>query len=60
MDHYGEFLVEEREKFSKDKLLQDYNDQYWESRYTLCRDRIPVYLEQVAASAFFLFLHLAY
>nr|CAB3267375.1 gamma-tubulin complex component 2 [Phallusia mammillata] len=48
VDYYSEFLVEEREKFSKDKLLQDYNDQYWESRYTLCRDRIPVYLEQMA------------
>ena len=48
MDNYGEFLVEEREKFSKDKLLDEYNDQYWESRYTLCRERIPVYLEQMA------------
>ncbi|CAK8698045.1 gamma-tubulin complex component 2-like [Clavelina lepadiformis] len=48
MDPYGEFLVEEKEKISKEQLLEDYNDQYWESRYTLCRDRIPVYLEQVA------------
>ena len=47
-DHYGEFLVEERDKFSKDKLLDEYNDQYWESRYTLCRERIPVYMEEIA------------
>ena len=48
MDHYGEFLVEEKEMFSKDKLLDEYNDKYWELRYTLCRERIPVYLEQMA------------
>jgi len=48
MDNYGEFLVEEREKFSKDKLLDEYNDQYWELRYTLCRERIPIYLEEMA------------
>jgi len=47
-DCYEEFLVEENSHFSKDKLQDDYNDHYWESRYTLCRDRIPPFLEQVA------------
>uniref|UniRef100_F6S1D4 Gamma-tubulin complex component n=1 Tax=Ciona intestinalis TaxID=7719 RepID=F6S1D4_CIOIN len=48
VDHYNEFLVEQHEKFSKEKLLDEYNDQYWELRYTLCRDRIPIYLERMA------------
>uniref|UniRef100_H2ZE07 Gamma-tubulin complex component n=1 Tax=Ciona savignyi TaxID=51511 RepID=H2ZE07_CIOSA len=48
VDCYSEFLVEQQDKFSKEKLLDEYNDQYWELRYTLCRDRIPIYLEQMA------------
>nr|XP_039253451.1 gamma-tubulin complex component 2-like [Styela clava] len=47
-DPYGEFMVEENKKISKEKLQEEYNDQYWEMRYTLCRDRIPVFLLQSA------------
>ncbi|XP_041354765.1 gamma-tubulin complex component 2-like isoform X2 [Gigantopelta aegis] len=47
-DPYSEFLVEENETIQKEKLQEDYNDAYWEQHYTICRERIPVFLEQVA------------
>ncbi|XP_033104280.1 gamma-tubulin complex component 2-like [Anneissia japonica] len=47
-DPYCEFMVEENESVHKEKLQRDYNDAYWEQRYTICRDRIPVFLESVA------------
>jgi gamma-tubulin complex component 2 len=33
---------------SLSNLSEDYNDAYWEQHYTICRERIPVFLEQVA------------
>ena len=45
---YWQFLVEENEAIQKEKLQEDYNDSYWEQHYTICRERIPVFLEQVA------------
>ena len=41
-------MIEEHEDFSKEKLQKEYNDAYWEQRYTICRDRIPVFLELIA------------
>ena len=32
---------------SKDRLVDQYNDAYWEQRYTLCNDRIPAFLDTV-------------
>jgi gamma-tubulin complex component 2 len=40
--------VEENETINKEKLQEEYNDAYWEGHYTICRERIPVFLEQVA------------
>ncbi|XP_060602983.1 gamma-tubulin complex component 2-like [Ruditapes philippinarum] len=47
-DPYSEFLVEENETINKEKLQEEYNDDYWEHHYTICRERIPVFLEQMA------------
>lgn len=47
-DPYSEFLVEENETIHKEKLQEEYNDDYWEHHYTICRERIPVFLEQMA------------
>ncbi|XP_022084041.1 gamma-tubulin complex component 2-like [Acanthaster planci] len=47
-DPYCEFMIEEHEALRKEKLQQEYNDAYWEQHYTICRDRIPVFLEAVA------------
>ncbi len=46
--HCFQFMIEEHEAYRKEKLQQEYNDAYWEQHYTVCRDRIPVFLETVA------------
>ncbi|XP_014667456.1 PREDICTED: gamma-tubulin complex component 2-like [Priapulus caudatus] len=46
-DPYDEFAVEEHESVQREKLQEDYNDAYWEQRYTICRERVPVFLERV-------------
>ncbi|XP_052239668.1 gamma-tubulin complex component 2-like isoform X1 [Dreissena polymorpha] len=47
-DPYSEFLVVENVTIQKEKLQEEYNDDYWEHHYTICRERIPVFLEQMA------------
>lgn len=47
-DPYGEFMIEEHEKFRKDRLHQEYNDAYWERRYTVSQENIPSFLEHIA------------
>jgi hypothetical protein len=34
-DFYSEFFVEEHEEMHKDNLNEDFNDTYWEQRYTV-------------------------
>ncbi|XP_067118956.1 gamma-tubulin complex component 2-like [Centruroides vittatus] len=46
-DPYSEFLVEDNELIKKDELPLDYSDDYWEKRYTIQRDRIPIFLERI-------------
>ena len=40
--------MEENETTNNEKLQEEYNDVYWEGDCTICRERIPVFLEQVA------------
>jgi gamma-tubulin complex component 2 len=47
-DTYGEFFVEEHEAFKKEALNEDYNDAYWEQRYTLKQDQLPLFLTRLA------------
>ncbi|XP_030831245.1 gamma-tubulin complex component 2 [Strongylocentrotus purpuratus] len=47
-DPYCEFMIEENEALQKEKLQQEYNDAYWEQRYTNCRERSPIFLETIA------------
>ncbi|XP_073238459.1 gamma-tubulin complex component 2-like [Porites lutea] len=47
-DPYSEFLVAEHGSVQKEKLTEDYNDAYWEQRYTVVRENIPIFLEKVA------------
>ncbi len=48
VDPYGEFMIEEHEKFRKDRLHEEYNDAYWERRYTVSQENIPSFLEHIA------------
>lgn len=47
-DPYGEFMVEEHGTIAKDRLHLEYNDAYWERRYTVCQENIPSFLEHVS------------
>ncbi|KAL3417915.1 spc97 spc98 family protein [Phlyctema vagabunda] len=39
-DLYAEFLVKEQKSIKRERLAEDYTDDYWERRYTL-RDSVP-------------------
>ncbi|KAJ3061443.1 hypothetical protein HDU98_002651, partial [Podochytrium sp. JEL0797] len=43
-DPYHEFLVQERPGMNKSLMTKDFNDGYWEQRYTL-RNVVPCFLE---------------
>ena len=47
-DPYSEFMVREHDAIRKDRLHAEYNDAYWERRYTVVQEAIPSFLEQVA------------
>lgn len=47
-DPYSEFLVAEHESVQKERVTEDFNDQYWDQHYTIERARIPQFLERVA------------
>ena len=47
-DPYSEFMVREHDSIRKDRLHAEYNDSYWERRYTVVQENIPSFLEQVA------------
>uniref|UniRef100_A0A1A7YDN6 Gamma-tubulin complex component n=1 Tax=Iconisemion striatum TaxID=60296 RepID=A0A1A7YDN6_9TELE len=46
-DPYSEFMVEEHE-LQKEKIQEDYNDKYWDQRYTIVQHRIPSFLQKMA------------
>jgi len=39
--------VEEHE-LQKEKIQEDYNDKYWDQRYTVVQHRIPSFLQKMA------------
>ncbi|XP_064320601.1 gamma-tubulin complex component 2 isoform X3 [Phalacrocorax carbo] len=46
-DPYSEFMVEEHE-LQKEKIQEDYNDKYWDQRYTVVQQQIPSFLQKMA------------
>ncbi|XP_061665846.1 gamma-tubulin complex component 2 isoform X2 [Syngnathoides biaculeatus] len=46
-DPYSEFMVEEHE-LQKENIQEDYNDKYWDQRYTVVQHRIPSFLQKMA------------
>ena len=48
-DPHGEFLVKEQKSIMKEKLDEDYTDEYWEKRYTFRDHDVPPQLEGVKA-----------
>ena len=46
-DPHAEFLVKEQKGIKRDKLEEDYTDEYWEKRYTIRDSEVPPQLEGV-------------
>ncbi|XP_064218840.1 gamma-tubulin complex component 2 isoform X1 [Aotus nancymaae] len=46
-DPYSEFMVEEHE-LRKERIQEDYNDKYWDQRYTIVQPQIPSFLQKMA------------
>lgn len=44
---FSEFMVEEHE-LQKEKIQEDYNDKYWDQRYTVVQQQIPSFLQKMA------------
>ncbi|EDN10661.1 conserved hypothetical protein [Histoplasma mississippiense (nom. inval.)] len=46
-DPHAEFLVKEQKGIKRDKLEEDYTDEYWEKRYTIRDSEVPPQLDTV-------------
>ena len=46
-DPHGEFLVREQKSIRRERLEEDYTDEYWEKRYTIREHDVPPQLEGV-------------
>ena len=46
-DPHSEFLIREAQSIRREKLEEDYTDEYWEKRYTIRQDDVPPQLEAV-------------
>jgi gamma-tubulin complex component 2 len=44
-DPHGEFLIKEQKSIRKEKLDEDYTDEYWEKRYTIREGEVPPQLD---------------
>ncbi|KAJ3261965.1 Gamma-tubulin complex component 2 [Boothiomyces macroporosus] len=44
-DPYNEFMIQQKKNLSKEILKEDFNDLYWEQRYTLDMDNVPIFLQ---------------
>ncbi|XP_066587189.1 gamma-tubulin complex component 2 isoform X2 [Prorops nasuta] len=47
-DPYEEFFVEDNELIQREELPLDYSADYWENRYTMRSERIPIFLKDHA------------
>jgi gamma-tubulin complex component 2 len=46
-DPHSEFLIKEQKSIRRDRLEEDYTDEYWEKRYTIREGDVPPQLESV-------------
>ncbi len=47
-DPYGEFMVREEDTLDKENVREDFNAQYWESRYTVEKEMVCSFLWELA------------
>lgn len=43
-DPHDEFMIQEKKQITKENLKVDFNDEYWEKRYTIRENIIPPFL----------------
>ena len=43
-DPFNEFFVKENKACSKENIERDFNDQYWQERFTYREEMIPIFL----------------
>ena len=43
-DPFNEFIVRENKNCSKENIEKDFNDQYWQERFTYRDEMIPIFL----------------
>ena len=46
-DPHGEFLIREQKSINRERLEEDYTDEYWDKRYTIRENDVPPQLEAV-------------
>ncbi|ROT38630.1 spindle pole body component alp4 [Sodiomyces alkalinus F11] len=46
-DPHAEFLIKEQKSIRRERLEQDYTDEYWERRYTIRKNDVPPQLQDV-------------
>ena len=46
-DPHAEFLIKEQQSIKRERLEEDYTDEYWEKRYTIRDNDVPPQLEAV-------------
>ncbi|KAI9022773.1 Spc98 family-domain-containing protein [Phycomyces nitens] len=44
-DTYNEFMIVEKKSIKKETLKEDFNDSYWETRYSIREGQVPRFLE---------------
>jgi len=47
-DPFDEFLVKEDATMNKDNIEKDFNDSYWQKRFTFREDMIPIFLQKLS------------
>lgn len=47
-DPFEEFLVKEDSSMNKDNIEKDFNDSYWQKRFTFREDMIPIFLQKLS------------
>ena len=47
-DPFDEFLVKEDASMNKDNIEKDFNDSYWQKRFTFREEMIPVFLQKLS------------
>ncbi|KAF2073801.1 hypothetical protein CYY_004895 [Polysphondylium violaceum] len=48
-DPFSEFMIEENTDLKRDNINRDFNDIYWDQRYRLRAEQVPVFMECVSS-----------